>query len=145
MTKTLTVIGSVLLWLGAIASICLLPFVGPRLYLAVSGTAALGAVLWGIGAVLEHKASSLDWGDPWFGYDKLAHALGSFALFVFAAALLTSALPMLPFGIVVALAAAVALAMGAVKEACDPVFSWKDLLADLVGVAVAVALAFLGR
>ena len=83
--------------------------------------------------------------DRWLGRDKRLHAGASFALTLGGQLALTEgsglaadrALP---------LAAGTALALGVMKELTDrrrarnPVFSWRDLVADAVGVAAAAAL-----
>lgn len=86
--------------------------------------------------------------DEWLGRDKALHAGGSFLLTLSGQYLLvdkaelsnTEALP---------IAASTALLLGVMKEVSDsrrtryPLFSWRDLVADAAGVAVAAALVSL--
>ena len=86
--------------------------------------------------------------DPWLGRDKALHAGGSFLLtlsgqYVLTAKFAASESTALP------IAAATTLALGLAKEVMDsrrpvrPHFSTRDLVADAVGVALAVGLILL--
>lgn len=80
--------------------------------------------------------------DPWLGPDKVKHATASFGLTLGGQLVLTQgaglsgdrALP---------ISAGTALALGVMKELTDrrrtqsPLFSWRDLVADALGVAAA--------
>lgn len=94
------------------------------------------------------RADSLRPPDRWLGRDKALHAGASFLLTLSGQYVLTdkgeltneAALP---------LSAATALALGVAKEVADsrravgPHFSWRDLVADLVGVAAGALVASL--
>ena len=86
--------------------------------------------------------------DPWFGRDKVLHAGFSFlttlsAQYVLQAKLEASRDEALP------VAAGVTLGLGVAKEVADsrrpinPLFSTRDIVADAVGVALAVGLILL--
>jgi len=86
--------------------------------------------------------------DPWLGRDKVLHAAGSFLMtlstqYVLQAKLGASRDQALP------VSAGVVLGLGLAKEVADsrrpvrPFFSTRDLVADAVGVALAVGLILL--
>lgn len=86
--------------------------------------------------------------DPWLGADKAIHAGGSFLMTLSGQYILTDKTELsnaqaLPF------AAGAALAIGLTKEILDsqrpvrPHFSWRDLAADALGVALGVAVVSL--
>jgi uncharacterized protein YfiM (DUF2279 family) len=86
--------------------------------------------------------------DPWLGRDKVLHAAGSFLLTLSAQYVLTSKLDTSEDG-ALPIAAGTALSLGLAKEVADsrravrPLFSVRDLVADAVGVALAVGLILL--
>lgn len=86
--------------------------------------------------------------DPWFGRDKALHAGGSFLLTLAGQYVLTSKFGA-PEGEAWPFAASATLSLGLAKEVLDgqrernPHFSWRDLAADTVGTALAVALILL--
>lgn len=86
--------------------------------------------------------------DPWLGRDKALHAGASFGLAVGAHLALTEGAGM-DHEAAVPLAAGFALAAGLAKEYADerrtrrPLFSWRDLAADAVGVGLAIAVVSL--
>lgn len=86
--------------------------------------------------------------DPWIGRDKALHAGGSFLLTLSGQYVLTAKLSA-PEGTALPIAAGTTLALGLAKEVMDsrrtvrPHFSTRDLLADAVGVALAVGLILL--
>lgn len=86
--------------------------------------------------------------DPWLGRDKVLHAAGSFLLTLSAQYVLTSKLDT-DEGAAVPIAAGAAFSLGFAKEVADsrrpyrPLFSTRDLVADAVGVALAVGLILL--
>ena len=81
--------------------------------------------------------------DDWLGRDKALHAAGSFLLTLSAQYVLTAKLAASE-GDALPVAAGTALALGVVKEVADgrrpvdPLFSARDLVADAVGVLLAV-------
>ena len=83
--------------------------------------------------------------DPWLGRDKALHAGASLALTLGGTAVLTEAAG-LDADRALPVAAGTALALGVMKELTDrrrdrsPLFSWRDLVADAVGVGLAAAL-----
>ncbi|MEM1041743.1 MAG: hypothetical protein AAGI91_03855 [Bacteroidota bacterium] len=86
--------------------------------------------------------------DPWFGRDKALHAAGSFLLTLSAQYVLTAKLSA-DEGTAIPIAAGTAFSLGLAKEVADsrrpvnPLFSTRDLVADAVGVALAVGLILL--
>ncbi|MEP0546052.1 MAG: hypothetical protein ABJF88_03905 [Rhodothermales bacterium] len=86
--------------------------------------------------------------DPWLGRDKVLHAAGSFLLTLSAQYVLTSKLDT-DEDTAVPIAAGSAFSLGLAKEVADsrrpvrPLFSTRDLVADAVGVALAVGLILL--
>ena len=86
--------------------------------------------------------------DPWLGRDKALHAGGSFLLTLSAQYVLTAKLAASE-GTALPLAAGTALSLGLAKEVLDgrravrPHFSTRDLVADAVGVVLAVGLILL--
>lgn len=86
--------------------------------------------------------------DPWLGRDKVLHAAGSFLLTLSAQYVLTAKLSV-GADDAVPLAAGATLSLGLAKEVADsrrpvrPLFSTRDLVADAVGVALAVGLILL--
>lgn len=86
--------------------------------------------------------------DPWIGRDKVLHAAGSFLLTLSAQYVLTSKLDASEDG-ALPIAAGATLSLGLAKEIADsrrpvrPFFSTRDLVADAVGVALAVGLILL--
>lgn len=86
--------------------------------------------------------------DPWLGRDKALHAGGSFLLTLSGQYVLTAKLSATE-GTALPIAAGTTLALGLAKEVVDgrravrPHFSTRDLLADAVGVALAVGLILL--
>ena len=86
--------------------------------------------------------------DEWLGRDKAYHVGVSFGLAVGAHVALTEGLGVEPEG-ARPLAAGLALMVGVAKEYADrqrqrhPLFSWKDLTADALGVALGVAVTTL--
>ncbi len=86
--------------------------------------------------------------DSWLGRDKALHAAGSFLLTLSAQYVLTAKLDT-DEGTAVPLAAGVTLSLGLAKEVADsrrpvgPLFSTRDLVADAVGVVLAVGLILL--
>ncbi len=86
--------------------------------------------------------------DPWLGRDKVLHAAGSFLLTLSAQYVLTSKLDASEDG-ALPIAAGATLSLGLAKEVADsrrpvrPFFSTRDLVADAVGVALAVGLILL--
>lgn len=86
--------------------------------------------------------------DPWLGRDKALHAAGSFLLTLSAQYVLTSKLDMNENG-ALPIAAGTSFSLGLTKEVADsqrpvrPLFSVRDLVADAVGVALAVGLILL--
>lgn len=87
-------------------------------------------------------ADSLRPPDRWIARDKALHAAGGLLITLSAQYVLTDKLD-LPNGRALPVAAGSAMALGLLKEAADarrPVgahFSWRDLAADAVGVALA--------
>lgn len=93
-------------------------------------------------------ASSTLVADPWLGHDKAMHAGASFALTLGGQLVLTQgaglandrALP---------ISAGTTLTLGVMKELTDrrrdryPLFSWRDLVADALGIAVAAVVVSL--
>ena len=83
--------------------------------------------------------------DDWFGRDKAMHAGASLGI-TLGAALVASVATDLEREAAIPLAAGLALGAGLGKEVADasrdrnPLFSWRDLASDAVGVAVGVAL-----
>ncbi len=86
--------------------------------------------------------------DPWLGRDKALHAGGSFLLTLSGQYVLTAKLSASE-GTALPIAAGTTLALGLAKEVMDsrravrPHFSTRDLVADAVGVALAVGLILL--
>ena len=86
--------------------------------------------------------------DPWLGRDKVLHASASFLLTLSAQYVLTSKLDT-DADTAVPIAAGAAFSLGLTKEFADsrrpvnPLFSTRDLVADAVGVALAVGLILL--
>ncbi len=86
--------------------------------------------------------------DPWLGRDKVLHVTGSFLLTLSAQYVLTSKLAASEHE-ALPIAAGAALSLGLAKEVADsqrpvhPLFSTRDLVADAVGVALAVGLILL--
>ncbi len=86
--------------------------------------------------------------DPWFGRDKVLHAAGSFLLTLSAQYVLTAKLNT-DENTAIPIAAGTAFSFGLAKEVADsqrpvrPLFSTRDLVADAVGVALAVGLILL--
>ncbi len=123
---------------------------------AQSPVALRSAVLHGEGvpgsglAQSEPHALPLDTtlADPWLGRDKALHAAGSFLLTLSAQYVLTAKLGT-GEGTALPLAAGAAFSLGLAKEVADsrrpvsPLFSRRDLVADAVGVALAVGLVLL--
>jgi uncharacterized protein YfiM (DUF2279 family) len=88
-------------------------------------------------------ASSTPPADPWLGRDKALHAGGSMLLTLGGQLILTEGAG-LSGNRAIPLSAGTALTLGVMKELTDrrrthnPLFSWRDLAADALGVAVAV-------
>lgn len=86
--------------------------------------------------------------DPWIARDKALHAGGSFLLTLSGQYVLTAKLAASE-GTALPIAAGTTLALGLAKEVVDsrravrPHFSTRDLVADAVGVALAVGLILL--
>lgn len=86
--------------------------------------------------------------DPWLARDKALHAGGSFLLTLSGQYVLTAKLDASE-GTALPIAAGTTLALGLAKEVMDsrravrPHFSTRDLVADAVGVALAVGLILL--
>ncbi|MEM6785664.1 MAG: hypothetical protein AAF624_18235 [Bacteroidota bacterium] len=86
--------------------------------------------------------------DPWLGRDKALHAGASFLLTLSGQYVLVSKLDATE-GEAWPLAATGALAVGLLKEVADsrrvrnPLFSWRDLAADAVGVGLGLGLIWL--
>lgn len=86
--------------------------------------------------------------DPWLGRDKALHAGGSFLLTLSGQYVLTAKLSA-GEGTALPIAAGTTLALGLAKEVVDsrravrPHFSTRDLVADAVGVVLAVGLILL--
>lgn len=86
--------------------------------------------------------------DPWLGRDKALHTGGSFLLTLSGQYVLTAKLAASE-GTALPIAAGTTLALGLTKEILDsrrtarPHFSTRDLVADAVGVALAVGLILL--
>lgn len=86
--------------------------------------------------------------DPWLGRDKALHAGGSFLLTLSGQYVLTAKLSASE-GTALPISAGTTLALGLAKEVMDsrravrPHFSTRDLVADAVGVALAVGLILL--
>lgn len=86
--------------------------------------------------------------DDWLGRDKVLHAGFSFLFALSSQYVLTSKLDMSEGGALPA-SAGVTLALGLAKEVADsrravrPLFSTRDLVADAVGVALAVGVILL--
>lgn len=82
--------------------------------------------------------------DEWLGRDKVLHAGGSFLLTLSSQYVLVDKGD-LSNGRALPLAAGAALSLGVLKEVLDsrrarhPLFSWRDLVADALGVAAAAA------
>ena len=135
--NALCVTGAVLLGLATLSALTVLPFVGGAAYYIVSGVGVVGAILWGIGAVLGHWDAPLDGDipDPWFGYDKLAHVLGTIAIMVLVGTLATD-WAHVPLVWALTVASVLALLAGVLKEATDTRWSWKDITADLLGIVL---------
>lgn len=86
--------------------------------------------------------------DEWLGYDKVLHAGGSLLLTLSGQYVLVDKAG-LSNGEALPLSASTTLLLGVMKEVADsrrprhPHFSWRDLVADAVGVLVAAAVASL--
>ena len=87
-------------------------------------------------------ASSTPTADPWLGRDKTLHATASFALALGGQLVLTQGAG-LSGDRAIPISAGTTLALGVMKELTDrrrdrnPNFSWRDLVADALGVAAA--------
>jgi uncharacterized protein YfiM (DUF2279 family) len=153
---------------GFVAGILLLLAVGAGPAAAQSPTALRAAMLYGADA--QHAESVYVHGqgerrspqravppslalpdtlrDPWLGRDKVLHAAGSFLLTLSAQYVLTSKLDA-EESTAVPISAGAAFSLGLAKEVADsrrpvrPLFSTRDLVADAVGVALAVGLILL--
>jgi len=81
--------------------------------------------------------------DKWLAFDKLLHLCVAFAVTVIAAAAGRAA--GMPSSWALPTAAGVAVTLSVLKEVYDGCWSWKDLAVDAVGIAVALAVAVIGR
>ena len=111
---------------------------------AATGTLAYRLPGRDLGRLPAVPVDSLRPPDLWLGPDKALHAGGSFLITLSAQYALTDKAG-LSNGEALPVSAAVALALGVAKEVRDsrravgPHFSWRDLAADALGVALAAA------
>lgn len=90
-------------------------------------------------------STRLTFPDPWLGQDKAAHLVGSAALTALAHVAWTQGAGLdgdaaLPFAATVSLSAGLAKELSDERRVRRPQFSWRDLAADALGTAAAVAL-----
>lgn len=135
--------GAILAAVGTVASIVWLPWHQTQGWCwLVAGVAGLGWALWAVGAATWKTPRGVGFAAPakdlWFGGDKAAHALASMGVVVFFGAMGLAFHATQREALVAGVFCAVIV--GLAKEGWDAQhggrWSWKDVVADAVGIAL---------